>query len=415
MKRSIFLTLVCSLLLVSSAWAADMPSANGGSGLIATRTPDVLNRNAWNASGFFNYTGHLAPADYSGSYPSGSGLSRDWSDATLSGIFNYGFLNKLEGGLVFPIDFSGGPKSQTGLNNINLLGKYEFLKRDNTPLSVASTLVVGIPSASKSSVLGSGNVNVQIEANLGYRVNEKNRLYADVGFQEGDYLSKADPLKGYQAVPILLASLSYEYAILLEKAYFSVELVGKAANLGAGNSGSTDLIPLGDEDLYALFGLRYLPTKITALTLGLGGGLPDPVRTDTNYLATIGFSYLFNQAKSAVRGFTYKKAYTPAPVKPTGMAEGPKVVVVNGCAAGDKAQFFGGKIKSAGFNVVEIGRAPTLTYNDSVVIFSDPYYSQAVNILRMIPGSEKLARSKVKNSVYDIYVVIGCSGVANAK
>lgn len=411
MKHSILLTLACSLLLAGNGWAADMPSANGGSGLIATRTPDVLTRNSWNASGFLNYTGHLAPTDYG--YP--SGLSRDWSDQTLSGIFNYGFLNNLEGGLVFPIDFSGGPKSATGLQNIDLLGKVEFLNRDNTPISLGSTLVVGIPSASKSDILGSGNANVSIEVNLGYRANEKNRLYANVGFEEGDYFNKAQPALGYKTVPILLASLSYEYAILLEKAYFSVEIVGRSSDIGAGSDGSTDLIPLGQEDIYALFGLRYLPTRVAAITFGLGAGLPDPMRGTTNTLATLGFSYLFNQAKSAARGFTYQKAYTPAPVKPTGMTGGPKVVVVNGCAAGDKAQFFAGKIKTAGFNVVQIGRAPTLTYNDSVVIFNDPYYSQAVNILRMIPGSEKLARSKVKNSIYDIYVVIGCSGVANAK
>ncbi len=413
MKHSIFLTIVASLLISGNVLAA-MPSDSGGSGLIATRTPDVLSRQAWNVSGFLGYTGHLTPSDYG--YP--SGYSRDWADTNISGIFNYGFLNNLEGGIVFPIDISGGPKSQSGLQNIDVLGKYRFLNGDTSPISLASTLVIGIPSADKSSVLGSGDTNISIEADLGYRIggSEKNMLYLDAGFKQGDYYDKAQPLKGYQNVPILLASLSYEYAILLEKAYFSVELVGQSANIGAsGNSGSNQIIPLGDEDLYGLFGIRYLPTRVTALTLGVGGGLPDPVRTDTNYLATIGFSYLFNVAKTAARGFVYKRTSLPQPSKPVGMASGPKVVVVNGCASGDKSQFFAQKIKSSGFNVIEVGRAPTLNYNDSVVIFNDPYYSQAVNILRLIPGSEKLARSKVKNSAYDIYVVVGCSGVANAK
>ncbi len=411
MKHSIFVTIVLSLLLTGNVWAA-MPSNTGGSGLIATRTPDVLSGNSWNASAFLNYTGHLAPSDYSGSYP--SGFSRDWSDTNISGIFNYGFIDNLEGGIVFPIDISGGPKSQSGVGNIDVLGKYRFLKGDTTPVSLAATLVVGIPSASKTDVLGSGDTNIGVEANLGYRMggNNKNMLYLDVGFQQGDYLSKARPTI-VQNVPILLASLSYEYAILLEKAYFSVELVGRSSDIGSGSSGSTDIIPLGDEDLYALFGFRYLPTRVTAIAIGLGGGLPDPMRTDTNYVATLGFSYLFNQATSAVRGFIYQR--TSAPAKPTGIATGPRIVVVNGCAAGDKTQFFADKIKSAGFNVIQVGRAPTLNYNDSIVIFNEPYYSQAVNILRLIPGSERLARSKVKNTAYDIYVVIGCSGVANAK
>ena len=413
MKHSIFLTIVASLLISGNVFAA-MPSDSGGSGLIATRTPDVLSRDAWNLSGFLGYTGHLAPSDYG--YP--SGYSRDWADTNISGIFNYGFLNNLEGGIVFPVDINGGPKSQSGLNNIDVLGKYRFLDGKTTPISLAATLVVGIPSADKSSVLGSGDTNVGAEADFGYRIggSEKNMLYWDVGFKQGDYFNKAQPSKGYQNVPILLASLSYEYAILLEKAYFSVELVGQSANIGgSGNSSSTEIIPLGDEDLYALFGFRYLPTNVTALTVGVGGGLPDPVRTDTNYLATLGFSYLFNVAKTAAKGFAYKRTSLPQPAKPVGMASGPKVVVVNGCASGDKAQFFAQKIKSSGFNVIEVGRAPSLNYNDSVVIFNDPYYSQAVNILRLIPGSEKLARSKVKNSAYDIYVVVGCSGVANAK
>ncbi len=413
MKHSIFLTIVASLLISGNVLAA-MPSNTGGSGLIQTRTPDVLTRDAWNVSAFLGYTGHLTPSDYGNP----SGYSRDWADTNLSGIFNYGFLNNLEGGIVFPVDLSGGPKSQSGLQNIDVLGKYRFLKGDVSPLSLAATLVVGIPSASKTSVLGSGDTNVGVEADFGYRIgdNEKNMLYADVGFKQGDYYDKAQPLKGYQNVPILLASLSYEYAILLEKAYFSVELIGQSANIGAsGNSGSGQIIPLGDEDFYGLLGIRYLPTRVTALAFGVGGGLPDPVRTDTNYLVTIGFSYLFNVAKTAARGFVYKRTSLPQPAKPAGIATGPKVVVVNGCSAGDKSEFFAQKIKSSGFNVIQVGRAPALNYNDSVVIFNDPYYSQAVNILRLIPGSEKLARSKVKNSAYDIYVVIGCSGVANAK
>ena len=410
MKHSIFLTIIASLLISSNVLAA-MPSDSGGSGLIATRTPAVLSRDAWNLSAFLGYTGHLTPSNYG--YP--SGYSRDWADTNISGIFNYGFLNNLEGGIVFPVDINGGPKSQSGIQNIDVLGKYRFLNGVTSPISLAATLVVDIPSASKSSVLGSGDTNVGVEADFGYRIggSEKNMLYWDVGFKQGDYYDKAQPLKGYQSVPIILGSLSYEYAILLEKAYFSVELIGQAANPGT-SSGSTDILP-GDEDLYGLFGIRYLPTRVTALSFGVGGGLPDPVRTDTNYLATIGFSYLFNVARTAARGFVYKRTSLPQPAKPVGMASGPKVVVVNGCASGNKAQYFAQKIKSSGFNVIEVGRAPTLNYNDSVVIFNDPYYSQAVNILRLIPGSEKLARSKVKNSVYDIYVVVGCSGVANAK
>ncbi len=410
MKHSIFLTIMVSLLLAGNVLAA-MPSDSGGSGLIVTRTPDVLSRNAWNVSAFFGYTAHYTPSDYG--YP--AGYNRDWADTNVSGIFNYGFLDNLEGGIVFPVDISGGPKLESGIQNVDVLGKYRFLNGETTPISLAATLVVGIPSASTGSVLGSGDTNVGIEADFGYRIagSERNMLYWDVGFKQGDYFDKAQPAKGYQYVPIILASLSYEYAILLEKAYISVEFVGQAANPGT-SSGSTDILP-GDEDLYGLVGIRYLPTRFIALTLGGGGGLPDPVRTDTNYLATIGVSYLFNQTKSEASGFVYQKASLPKPEKPAGMATEPKIVVVNGCSSGDKSQFFAQKIKSSGFNVIEVGRAPTLNYNDSVVIFSDPYYSQAVNILRLIPGSEKLAKSKVKNPAYDIYVVIGCSGVANAK
>ncbi|MGC8579410.1 MAG: LytR C-terminal domain-containing protein [bacterium] len=413
MKRILIVfTTVVGLLIAINVFAA-MPSNSGGSGLIVTRTPDVLTQNSWNASLFLGYTGHLTPSDYG--YP--SGYSRDWADTNISGIFNYGFIKNLEGGIVFPVDINGGPKQESGIENINLLGKYKFLDGTTTPISLAGTLVIGIPSASKTAVLGSGDANVGIEADFGYRIrgNERNMLYWDIGFKQGDYYDKATPLKGYQSVPILLASLSYEYAILLEKAYFSVELIGQSANLGKASSSSSEIIPLGDEDFYGLLGIRYLPTRFTAISFGVGGGLPDPVRTDTNYLATIGFSYLFNRVSSAVKGFEYHKASLPPATKPSGITTGPKVVVVNGCAAGDKSQYFAQKIKSAGFNVIEVGRAPTLNYNDSVVIFNDPYYSQAVNILRLIPGSEKLAKSKVKSTAYDIYVVIGCSGVANAK
>ncbi len=413
MKRSIFLTIIVSLLLTGNVLAA-MPSDSGGSGLVATRTPDVLSSNAWNVSAFLGYTAHYAPSDYG--YP--AGYNRDWADTSISGIFNYGFLDNLEAGIVFPVDVSGGPKLNSGIQNIDVLGKYRFLNGETTPISLAATLVLGAPSASSSEVLGSGHVNVGIEADFGYNIggSERNILYWDVGFKQGDYFDKAQPAKGYQYVPIVLASLSYEYAILLEKAYLSVELVGQSANIGgSGNYSSTEILPVGDEDLYGLVGIRYLPTRFIALTIAGGGGLPDPVRTDTNYLATIGISYLFNETKTSGSGFVYKKASLPKPEKPAGIANEPKVVVVNGCSSGDKSQFFAQKIKSSGFNVIEVGRAPKLNYNDSVVIFSDPYYSQAVNILHLIPGSEKLAKSKVKNPAYDIYVVIGCSGVANAK
>ncbi|MCL4558667.1 MAG: hypothetical protein M1491_08600 [Deltaproteobacteria bacterium] len=32
----------------------------------------------------------------------------------------------------------------------------------------------------------------------------------------------------------------------------------------------------------------------TVVALGIGAGQPDPLRTDTSYLATLGFSYLFD-------------------------------------------------------------------------------------------------------------------------
>ncbi|MCL5277394.1 MAG: LysM peptidoglycan-binding domain-containing protein, partial [Deltaproteobacteria bacterium] len=268
---------------VTSEGQAVLPSTAGGSGLISTRTPDVLSRSAWNASAFFNYTEHMAPAAYSGSYT--AGFKRDWADASVSGVFNYGFLDGLEGGIVFPVDIIGGPRSQGGVQDIDVMGKYRFLSGDTAPISLAAALVIGIPSASRADVIGSGDTSVRVEADFGYRISadRKHMLYWDVGFQQGDYFDKAQPLKGYQSVPILLASLGYEYAVLFERAYLSVELVGQSADFVNYRPGKDEIIPLGDEDLYGLLGFRYLPTGATAVALGIGAGPPGALGTDTGY------------------------------------------------------------------------------------------------------------------------------------
>jgi hypothetical protein len=53
--------------------------------------------------------------------------------------------------------------------------------------------------------------------------------------------------------------------------------------------------------------------------------------------------------------------------------------------------------------------AQTLNYESSEVIFYGPYYNQSLDILRLLPGKQKLLQLKEKKPEYDIYVVIGCS------
>lgn len=96
------------------------------------------------------------------------------------------------------------------------------------------------------------------------------------------------------------------------------------------------------------------------------------------------------------------------PAKPL-MSGGPDIVVANGCASGDSANFYADKIRSAGFRVLRVGMAQTLNYESSEVIFYGPYYNQSLDILRLLPGKQKLLQLKEKKPEYDIYVVIGCS------
>ncbi len=118
---------------------------------------------------------------------------------------------------------------------------------------------------------------------------------------------------------------------------------------------------------------------------------------------------LFVDSGGLMPAMTEEKTIQTPPVKSEEAAGGPKVIVANGCASENKADFFANKIMSAGFRVVEVGVAQTLNYKSSEVIFDGPYYNQSIEILRLIPGKQKLLKLKVKNSTYDIYVVIGCT------
>ena len=100
---------------------------------------------------------------------------------------------------------------------------------------------------------------------------------------------------------------------------------------------------------------------------------------------------------------------TKAPAKEEAVAGNPTIVVANGCASGNNADFYADKIKSEGFRILRVGEAQTLNYESSEVIFDEAYYRKALDILGLIPGKQKLLKLKVKQSEYDIYVVIGCS------
>jgi hypothetical protein len=333
---------------------------------------------------------------------------------------------------MFPVALASGIKGGFGIKNIKVLGRFDIYDNPAKPVLVAATGYVGVPSAGSN--MGSGDMSGGLEGNLSYVFGAAKRyvLNVNLGYEIADYISKAFPQEKYQSEGRLNFSGSLSY-LAIEKLLLSAEGIYTSA-MGKGSSG--EILPFGDDDLFAVLGARILPKKYIALSIGAGFGIPfDTLRDDTNYIALAGASYIFGtgRARAVVVQEAPPKPITPAalpapkpavaplppppPPPPTAPPPPPaapkkkslpelKVDVKDTCGKPGVRESVGRALLTGGFNVVKIGEGPKKGTTMTEIMYLKDYESEATMLKKRLKGTPKLI--PVTAGDMEITVLVGC-------
>lgn len=422
-----------AVFLGAQVYAA-LPSLSGGSGLVISRTTDVLRRGNFNASLFLTTNIYSISSD--NIWPS----RPTEIDPTLS--FNYGILDTFEVGLLMPFVIGAGVESKTiggvevpstkdsGLGKIKLILKYAVFPNSvhNKPFNVGLTAYAGLPTAS-SDFIGSSSLNAGAELNTALFYGKKKQFgtYLNFGVESGDQFFEPCPggsnictfegevVDGVMSGTKLVGSFGFDY--------YPVQKVGLVFETIGSSFKKTR-----DEDLYAVVGAKYIPLKNLAIDGGFGIGLPpNQTKPNTDYTITVGASYLFGKAKEkpvpAAPAPKVKKPVevakpVPAPgVKPPEVvpaAKAVRIMVLNGCARGNAAEPAAKLLKEKGFNIARIAAVKDKKFNETQIRFPKEFTRDAVEISRLLPGKQQMARMKEARKDADILLVAGCDQIPAA-
>lgn len=424
-KRLLIFTM--AVLFVSQVYSA-LPSLSGGSGLVISRTTDVLRRGNFNASLFLTTNIYSISSD------------NIWPkrpteiDPTLS--FNYGILDTFEMGLLLPFVIGAGVEEATiggvqvpsakeaGLGKMKLILKYAVFPNSvhEKPFNFGVTAYAGVPTAS-SKFIGSKSLNAGAELNTAYFYGKKKQFgtYLNFGVENGDQLFEPCPggsdictfegekVDGVMSGLKLVGSLGFDY--------YPVQKVGLVFETIGSSFRKTK-----DEDLYAVVGAKYIPLKNLAVDGGIGIGLPpNKTKPNTDYTITVGASYLFGKGKEkpapAAPAPKVKKPVevakpVPAPgAKPpeaVPAAKATRIMVLNGCATGNAAEPAAALLREKGFNIAKIAAVKDKKFNETQIRFPKEFTKDAVEISRLLPGKQQMARMKEAREDADVLVVAGC-------
>ncbi len=422
-----------AVLFISQVYAA-LPSLSGGSGLVISRTTDVLRRGDFNASLFLTTNIYSISGDTI--WP-----SRPTEIApTMS--FNYGVLDTFEVGFLMPFVIGAGFESKTiggievpstkeaGLGKIKLILKYAVFPNSvhTRPFNFGITGYAGLPTAS-GDFIGSNSLNAGLELNgaLFYGKKKQFGTYLNFGVENGDQLFEPCPggshvctfegedVNGVMSGFKLVGSFGFDY--------YPVQKVGVVFETIGSSFRKTR-----DEDLYAVVGAKYIPLKNLAIDGGIGIGLPpNQIKPNTDYTITIGASYLFGKGKekpaSAVPAPKVKKPVEVAKPTPAPGAKPPeavpavravRVMVLNGCATGNAAEPAAALLKEKGFSIAKITAVKEKKFTETQIRFPREFTKDAVEISRLLPGKQQMARMKEARTDADVLVVAGCDLITGA-
>ncbi len=422
-----------AVLFVSQVYAA-LPSLSGGSGLVISRTTDVLRRGNFNASLFLTTNIYQISSD--NIWPS----RPTEIDPTLS--FNYGVLDTFEVGLLMPFVIGAGVESKTiggyeipstkeaGLGKIKLILKYAVFPNSvhDRPFNFGVTGYAGLPTAS-SKFIGSRSLNAGLELNSALFYGKKKQFgtYLNFGVENGDQLFEPCPggseictfegevVDGVMSGLKLVGSFGFDY--------YPVQKVGLVFETIGSSFRKTK-----DEDLYAVVGAKYIPLKNLAIDGGIGIGLPpNQIKPNTDYTVTVGASYLFGKgrekpapaapAPKVRKPVEVAKPAPPPEAKPPEVvpaAKAARIMVLNGCATGNAAEPAAALLKEKGFNVIKIAAVKEKKFTETQIRFPKEFTKDAVEISRLLPGKQQMARMKEARTDADVLVVAGCDQITGA-
>jgi hypothetical protein len=422
---------VMAVLFVSQVYAA-LPSLSGGSGLVISRTTDVLRRGNFNASLFLTTNIYRLPSDLA--WPTRT------TEFAPTMSFNYGVLDTFEVGLLLPFVVGAGFKPKeggwdlpsekdAGLGKIKMILKWAVFPNSvhEKPFNVGLTGYAGVPTAS-SKYIGSNDLNAGVELNTALFYGKKKQFgtYLNFGIENGDYFFEACPgdsdLCTYKGEKIdgvisglkLVGSLGFDY--------YPVKKVGLVFEANGSSFRDTK-----DEDLYAVVGAKYIPLKNLAVDGGIGVGLPlIAVKTNTDFTVTLGASYLFGKGKekpapAAPAPKVTKPVEVAKPVPAPGAkppeaapaARATRIMVLNGCATGNAAEPAAALLKEKGFNVAKIAAIKEKKFNETQIRFPKEFTKDAVEISRLLPGKQQMARMTEARQDADVIVVAGCDQIVS--
>lgn len=426
MKNKTLLFLTAGLIFGAQVYAA-LPSLSGGSGLVISRTTDVLRRGNFNASLFLTTNIYRLSGDVA--WPT---RTTEFSP-TMS--FNYGILDTFEAGFLLPFVVGAGFKPKeggwdlpsqkdAGLGKMKMILKWAVFPNSvhEKPFNVGLTGYAGIPTAT-SKYIGSNDLNAGIELNTALFYGKKKQFgtYLNFGFENGDYFYETCPgdsdlctidgkkvdgvISGFK----LVGSFGFDY-YPVNKLGLVFETVGSSFR------------ETRDEDLYGVVGVKYIPLKNLAVDGGIGFGLPPiAIKTNTDFTVTLGASYLFGKgpekpAPKAAPPKVKKPQEVAKPAPPPGAkppeavpaAKAVRVMVLNGCEKGNAAEPAAKLLQEKGFNIARVAAIKEKKFNETQIRFPKEFTKDAVEISRVLPGKQQMARMTEARQDADVLVIAGC-------
>jgi len=348
-------------------------------------------------------------------------------------------LDTFEVGLLLPFVIGAGvePRSgsiqvpstkEAGLGKIKMILKWAVFPNSvhEKPFNIGLTGYAGVPTAS-SKFIGSKSFNGGVEVNgaLFYGKAKQFGTYLNFGVENGDQFFEPCTGEGCtfegKSVDGLMSGLKLVGSFGFD--YYPVKKVGIVFETIGSSFRDTK-----DEDLYAVIGAKYIPLNNLAIDGGVGIGLPpNQVKPNTDYTITVGASYIFGKGvekrkPSAPPPKATKPVEVARPAPPTGAkppeavppAKAVRVMVLNGCATGNAAEPAAKLLQEKGFNIAKVAAVKEKKFNETQIRFSKDFTREAVEISRLLPGKQQMARMSEARQDADILVVAGCDQLAGA-
>lgn len=392
MKKFVFIILTVSVLRAEA-----VPSFQGGNGLVFIRTANLLLKKHWNTGLFSDFRFYSIPSAHKVSFYEPS------PDYNIKTVFNYGIINGLETGFVFPFYIQKDVHDLNGLGNIQVNLRYSPLTGKGGNFNLAFTGYMAFPSATDRNYLGSGEVNGGGEVNFTtvWNASKSFMTHFNLGMDYWDYFE--ENFSNEEAKLVAATRITGSVGLEITPIHW-LTLMGELWGWRVFYN--------RDDSLNATLGLRFLPHKNVAITVAGAFGVAGSWRSNDDYIGAIGISYISEEARP-----TLPSPPPPKPVKPEVPKKEEKktrVKILNSCESEDAVLKVIQYAKALEYDIVGTGKSGKKV-EITTIYFNPGSMKEALELSRLIPGRQKLLKLKAPMETAEILVITACDIIPEKK